>query len=296
VCTSFTNLARLTPAGLEQFYGASSNIYLLPGVTAVDSVGRRLFSLLMAPNGLTYELVSIDVDTGVRGATCATAFPVPSAYALQDLNIAWDPNNATVIVAGCTDSECAGYVQVSRIDPETCVATPVVKVATDPPLSYVQGGTAFDPATNTFVMTVSQIAGKKAAGPVLVTVNMLAGTVEHVFVETSTNVSIIALTTAGPGRFLGVNVLPDFSVALATFDSVRNKVSLAPAVPNCVQALPGRSALVRSETGDIFYFITQDGAGGSPRIIGVFAANGTLASTGLLPGDASQAPPAFFHL
>ena len=97
VCTSYTNLARLTPAGLERFYGASSNIYLLPGITAVDAVGRRLYSLLMSPNGASYDLVSIDVDSGVRGAaTCATSLPVPSAYPLQNLNIAWDPNNSTL--------------------------------------------------------------------------------------------------------------------------------------------------------------------------------------------------------
>ena len=203
-----------------------------------------------------------------------------------------------MIVAGCTDSECAGYVQVSRINPVTCAATPVVKVPADPPAnSYTQEGSAFDPATSTFVMTVSQAAGKKTAGPVLVSVDMLTAKVAHVLVETGTNVSIVALTSAGPGRFLGVNELPDLSVALATFDSVRNKVSIAPGIPGCVQALPGRSAFERRESGDdVFYFITQDGVGGAARIIGVFAANGTLASTGLLPGDASQSPPAFFFL
>ena len=125
---------------------------------------------------------------------------------------------------------------------------------------------------------------------------MRAGRVLHSFAEGGTNFSIAALSRAGPGRFLGVNVRADLTVAMATFDSTRNKATLAPAVPGCVQALPGLSALVRRADGDVFYFVTLDGASGAPRIIGVFAANGTLASAGALPGDYSQAPTAFFAL
>ena len=295
VCTSYTNLARLTPAGLEQFYGVSTNSYLLPGITALDAVGRRLYSLTLSAAGGTYDLLSINVDTGARGATCATTIPVPSNYALQDLNLAFDQNNKTVIVAACTDTECAGYVQVSRVDPASCALTPVVKVPTDPPIAPAQSAAAFDPATNTFVMTISQAVGKNPASPVLVSVNMLTGKVAHVLAETDTRV--VALSSAGPGLFLGVSVrTADASIALATFDSARNKVSRGPVVPNCVEALPGLSALVQNANGDVLYFITQDGVSGSPRIIGLFGANGTIASTGLLPGDASQTPSAFFAL
>ena len=299
VCSSvYSNFAQLSPAGLERFYGASSAIQLLPGVSTVDVAGRRLYSLLESASGVNFELVSINVDSGVRSTTvCKTDFYVSSSYPLQNVNIAWDANNATVIVAGCTDPECAGYVGVSRIDPVTCASKPVVKAPTDPPLSSTRaGGSAFDPATDTFVMTIAQAAGKKPVGPVLVSIDMRSGKVLHTFVETGTNVSIIALTSAGPGRFLGVNEFPDLRIALATLDSALSKVSLAPAVPNCVEALAGASALVQKDGGDVFYFLSQDGAGGATRIIGVFAANGTVASTGLLPGDASLAPPAFFVL
>ena len=221
---------------------------------------------------------------------------MPSNYPLQNVNIAFDPKNLSVIVAGCTDPECAGYVQVSRIDPATCAVTPVVKDPTDPPLAPQQAAGAFDPATNIFVVTVSQAVGKKPVGPVLVSVDMLAGKVTHSFAQSGTNFSITSLTSAGPGRFLGVIVLPNLSVALATFDSVRNRASLAPAVPGCVQALPGLSALERRADGDVFFFLTQDSATGGVRVIGVFAANGTLASAGALPGDVGQSPSALFVL
>lgn len=297
VCSNaYTNLARVTPAGVERYYGASSPLALLPGVSAVDVGGRHLFSLLESATGLTFDLVSLNVDSGERGATCATPLPVPTNYPLQNLNIAFDEKNGTVIIAGCTDAECAGYVGVSRVDPATCAVTPVVKVPTDPPQSAAQASAAFDAATDTFVMTVSQAVGKRPAAPVLVSVDMRAGRVLHSFAEGGTNFSIAALSRAGPGRFLGVNVRADLTVAMATFDSTRNKATLAPAVPGCVQALPGLSALVRRADGDVFFFVTLDGASGAPRIIGVFAANGTLASAGALPGDYSQAPTAFFAL
>lgn len=297
VCSSqYTNLAHLSSAGLERFYGASSLVEIIQGVSTVDAAGRRLYSLLPSASGTSFDLISLDVDSGVRGATCATPFPAPSAYLLQNLNIAYDPNNKTVIVAACTDNECAGYVQVVRIDPAPCLVTPVVKIPCDPPLELSQGAAAFDPATNTFVMTVAQAVGKKPAGPVLISVDMLAGKVANSFVEAGTNFSIVALASAGPGRFVGLNVRPDLSVALATFDSARNKASLAPAVPGCVQPLRGLGALERKASGDVFYFFTQDAAFGAARIIGVFAANGTLASTGSLPGDASQSPTSFFVL
>lgn len=298
VCTSYTNLAHLSSSGLESFYGASSLVALLPGVSAVDPDGRKLYSLLMSTDGTHYVLISLNVDSGERGVTCSTSFPVPSNYALQNLNIAWDSNNKTVIIAGCTDVECAGYVQVSRIDPVTCDAIPVVKVPTDPPITSIQGGTAsFDASTNTFVMTVTQAIGKKSSGPVLVSVDMVKGKVIHTFVETGTNFTIYSLTSAGPGRFLGVNVSPNLSVSLATIDSIRNKITLSPIIPNCVQALPGLCALERKKTGDVFYFLTYDGSvGSSTRIIGVFAGNGSIASIGSLPGDTNQAPSSFFML
>ena len=220
---------------------------------------------------------------------------MPTAYALQNLNIAWDANNGTMLVSGCTDTECAGYVQVSRIDPATCAATPIIKVPTDPPINPRQGAAAFDPSTNTLVMTVTQ-AGKKGVGLVLVSVDVLTGKVLHVLPEASANVSLVALSSAGPGLFLGLSVLPDLTVALATFDSARNKVSVAPAVPGYVEALPGLSVFERRESGDVFYFVTEDGPGGGARLVGVFVANGTLASSGNLPGDASQAPSALFLL
>ena len=297
VCSNaYTNLARVTPAGVERFYGASSPLALLPGVSTVDVAGRRLYSLLESVTGLTFDLVSLDVDSGERGATCATPLPVPANYPLQNLNIAFDEKNGTVIVAGCTDSECAGYVGVLRVDPATCAITPVVKVPTDPPLSAAQSSAAFDPATETFVMIVTQVVAKRPAAPVLVSVDMRAGRVLHSFPEGDTNFSIAALSPAGPGRFLGVNVRADLSVSMATFDSAHNKATLAPAVPGCVQALPGLSALERRADGDVFYFFTQDGASGAARLIGVFAANGTLASAGTLPGDYSQTPSSFFML
>ena len=297
VCTSYTNFAQITPSGSETFYGASSLTYLLPGINAVDPIGRRLYSFIMSNDGLTYELISIDVDSGIRGSTCSTTIPVPSSYSLQNLNMAWDGKNKTVIVAGCTDTECAGYVQVSRIDPKTCELIPIVKVPTDPPISYTQGGSSFDPSTSTFLMTVSQAIGKKSSGPVLISVDMIAGKVTHSYVETGSNITIYSLTNAGPGLFKGVNVFPDLRIALATVDSIRNKITLSPIVPNCVQALPGLSALEKRKTGgDIFYFITLDGTIGAPRIIGLFATNGTIASIGNLPGDASLLPSSLFIL
>jgi hypothetical protein len=299
VCSNaYTNLAHVTPAGAATYYGASSSLALLPGVSTVDVVGRRLYSLLESADGTRFDLVSINVDSGVRGATCATPFPVPPNYALQNLNIAWDKNNGTVLVAGCTDPECAGYVQLSRIDPVSCTATDVVKVAADPPLeSSTQAASAFDPATNTFVMTISQAGKAGVVGPVLVTVNVLTGKVTHVLSETQAGVKIYALSSAGPpGLFLGLNVGADLRVALATFDAVGNKVSLAPFLTGFVEALPGISVLVPRDTGDLFFFLTEDGATGSARIVGVFAANGTLASAGNLPGDVSQAPSSLFLL
>lgn len=297
VCSNaYTNLARLTPAGVERYYGASSPLALLPGISAVDIVGRRLYSLLESATGTSFDLVSLDVDSGVRGSSCSTPFPIPANYPLQNLNIAFDETNRTVIVAGCTDAECAGYVGVSRIDPATCIATLVVKVPTDPPLSPTQSCAAFDPATDTFVMTVSQAIGKRPAGAALVTVDMRSGRVLHSLAEVGANFSIVALTRAGPGRFLGVNMSPDQSVSMVAFDSTRNKATLAPAVPGCVAALPGLSALERRADGDVFYFFTQDGASGAARIVGVFAANGSLASAGTLPGDFSQSPSSFFML
>jgi len=296
VCTSYTNLAQITPSGSETFYGASSLTYLLPGINAVDPIGRRLYSLIMSNDGLTYELISIDVDSGIRGSTCSTTIPVPSSYSLQNLNMAYDGKNKTVIVAACTDTECAGYVQVSRIDPKTCELIPIVKVPTDPPISYIQGGSSFDPSTSTFLMTISQAIGKQSSGPVLISVDMIAGKVMHSFVETGSNITIYSLANAGPGLFKGVNVFPDQRIALATVDSIRNKITLSPIVPNCVQALPGLSALEKRKTGDIFYFITLDGSIGAPRIIGLFSTNGTIASIGNLPGDASLLPSSLFIL
>ena len=299
VCSSaFTNLAHLSPAGPATYYGKSSPIALLPGISAVDVAGRKLYSLLMSPNGASYELVSINVDSGVRGATCATAYPVPSNYALQNLNIAFDSNNGTVLVAGCTDLECAGYVLVSRIDPATCTATPVVKFATDPPLNQnQQAATGFDPATNTLVVSATQASKKGVVGLVLVSINVLTGTVLHVLPEAGANATIVSLANAGPGLFVGVASLPDYTLAFATYDSVRNKVSVAPVLPSYVAPLPGLGAYVHGDSGDIYYFLTEDGSiGGAVRIVGVFAANGTLASSGTIPGDASQAPSSLFYL
>ena len=267
---------------------------MLPGISTVDTAGRRLYSLLESYDGTKFDLVSINVDSGARGATCATTFPIPTSYALQNLNIAWDENNGTVLVAGCTDSECAGYVMVSRIDPATCKATPVVKIPTDPPLNPQQGAAAFDPSTNTLVTTVTQAGKKGVVGLVLVSVNVLTGEVLHVLQEASANVTIVALSNAGPGLFLGVGMLPDYTVALATFNSALNSIAVAPAVPGYHEGLPGLSVYEKKE--EIFYFLSQDSVTGSARIVGVFAANGTLASSGVLPGDASQFPSSFFLL
>ena len=64
-----------------------------------------------------------------------------------------------------------------------------------------------------------------------------------------------------------------------------------------VAPLPGLGAYVHGDSGDIYYFLTEDGSiGGAVRIVGVFAANGTLASSGTIPGDASQAPSSLFYL
>jgi hypothetical protein len=295
VCTSYSNLAHLTPTGQERFYGESSLLALLPGVSTLDPVGRKIYSLLMSTDGSLFDLISLNVDSGVRGKTCSTTFPVPVSYALQNLNIAFDSNNKTVIVAGCTDVECAGYVQVSQINPETCESRSILKVATDPSIYNSQGGGAFDAKTNTFIMSVMQIVGKASSGPVLISVDMVLGKVLHTFVEA--NSTLVSVTSDGLGRFLGVSVLPDLRVALTTIDTVKNKITIAPPVPNCVQALPGMSALEKQETGDdIFYFFTQDGGLGAARLIGVFAANGTIASTGTLPGDVSLLPTSFFML
>jgi len=131
---------------------------------------------------------------------------------------------------------------------------------------------------------------------VLVSVNVLTGKVLHVLQEASANVTIVALSNAGPGLFLGVGMLPDYTVALATFNSALNSIAVAPAVPGYHEGLPGLSVYEKKETGDVFYFLTPDSVTGSARIVGVFASNGTLASSGVLPGDASQLPSSFFLL
>lgn len=181
------------------------------------------------------------------------------------------------------------------MDPSSCFLTPVVKIPTDPESSVLPAAAAFDPVTNTFVLTLSQARGKAAAGPVLVAVDMGTGNVTHTLRESARNLTIISLVNSGPGRFLGLSfsAYPDPAypgVFLVSYDSDRNAVRKFAHVPGVTYATPNLAA----REDDIFYFITS--AAGMPSIVGLFAANGTVASTAQFPGDASQAPSAFFHL
>jgi hypothetical protein len=295
----YSNLARVTATGIEKFYGVSSPLTLYAGST-VDPVGRQLYTLELSSNAQSYLLASLNVDTGALGASCDTGIPVPSTNQLTNLAIAWDSNTATVIIAGCTDIECAGYVQVARLDPDTCTVKPVVKVPTDPAANVVQSAAAFDPITNTFVMTLTQARGKAAAAPVLIAVDMLAGNVTHTVGETGRNVTIVSLVNAGSGRFYGLNSSTPYSytagVSLVTYDSTRNTLRAAALVPDILSAVPSLAALARAGPGegDVYYFVNlvQTGA----QLVGLFASNGTVASIGSFPGDTSQAPSALFHV
>jgi hypothetical protein len=215
---------------------------------------------------------------------------------VEDLGFAWDANNASLIVAACTDAVCAGYVEVSRFDAASCARTPVVKVPTDPATSVFPGAAAFDAASNTFVMSITQAVKGAAAGLVLVSVDMRTGAVARVFNEgrRGSDLVVLAAEEGAPGAFVGVD--NSFSagqpaVSFVRFDAAANMLTRGPALP-CSGALPGSGAL--DAAGGVFYFLAIDAVTGGARVLGVHTANGTLASAGTLPGDASQAPSALF--
>ena len=297
VCASgngaFNNFARVSPRGVEQFFGdAWIPGYL--GVTAVDPARRRLYALTPNVAGVAYELASVDVGSGRLLATCSTGIPVPSGGSVEDLGLAWDALNSSLIVAACTDSVCAGYVEVSRLDPSSCRRAPVVKVPTDPAAAVLPGAAAFDPSSNTFVMSITQTV-KGSTGLVLIAVDMGAGSVARVFNEARRGVDIVTLSpeAGAPGVFVGLDNSLDPAhpvVSFVRYDAAGNTLTRAPALP-CRGALPGSGAL---DPLGILYFLAPDVAGGGTRVLGVHTANGTLASAGTLPGDAGQTPSAFF--
>ena len=46
----------------------------------------------------------------------------------------------------------------------------------------------------------------------------------------------------------------------------------------------------------VLYFLAVDSTSGGALVVGVHTGNGTIASTGALPGDAGQAPAALFFV
>ena len=299
VCTSGTgasnNFARVSPQGVEHFYGASEIPGYL-GITAADATGRRLHALAPNASGVGYDLASVDIDTGRLLSTCNTGILVPTSSSVEDLGLAWDARGASLIVAACTDTVCAGYVQVSRLLPGSCKLEPVVKVPTDPAAAALPGAAAFDAASNTFVMSLTQTI-RGVTSLVLVAVDMGTGTVAHVYNEARRGIDVVALLPeagAPAGAFVGVATFLDasqYAVAFVRYDAVGNTLARAPALPGCSGALPGSGAL--DPLNGILYFLSQD-AGGT-RLLGIHTANGTLASAGTLPGDAGQTPSALFY-
>ena len=298
VCTTGSsaanNFARVSPQGAEQFYGVAQVPGYL-GVTAVDAAGRRLHAFSPNATGVGFSLASVDIDSGRTVSTCNTGVLVPTQQSLEDVGLAWDARGASLIVSTCTDAVCAGYVQVSRLQPGSCKLTPVVKVPTDPSANPQTGAAAFDAASGTYVMSLTQTI-RGATGLVLVAVDVAAGSAVHVFNEAPRGLDIVGLVpeAGAPGVFVGVANFLDaqqYGLALIRYDANANTLTRAPAVPGYSGAMPGSAAL--NPTTDIFYFLAQDQHGTS--IVGVHTANGTLASAGVLPGDAGQTPSAFFY-
>lgn len=292
-----SNFARVSPRGAETFYGvAEAPAYL--AVTAVDAAGRRLYGLTEDPTGTSLVLVSVDIDTGRLMSSCNAGVLVPASGGVQNVGLAWDARNSSLIVAACTDSICAGYVQVSRLNPGTCARAPVVKIPTDPAATVFPGAAAFDAAANIFVTSLTQTI-RGATGLVLVAVDMGTGSV-RIFNEASRGIDVVTLAAeagGAPGAFVGLEVgtypsAPD--VSFVRYDAVGNKLARAPALRGINGAQPGSGAL-DAELG-VLYFLAVDSTSGGALVIGVHTGNGTIASTGALPGDAGQAPAALFFV
>lgn len=292
VCANaYSSLVRVSPSGAVSYYGVAAPVLPLLGYTAFDPAGRRLYAITFNAAGTAFELSSIDIDTGrVAAPPCPTGVLVPPNSPLENIGLAWDALNASVIVAACTDAFCAGYVQVTRILPGSCKLVPVVKVPTDPAAEQLPGAAAFDAASNTFVTSLTQTV-RGSTGLVLVAVDMATGAVAHVFNEAGSNVDVVALVAEGgaspPGTFVGLTS----TNAFVRYDAVANKLTRAPPLTG-VGVLPGSGVLDPGSGGAdsdaVLYFLSPDS-----RVVGVYTANGTLASSAALPGDTGQTPVAF---
>jgi len=191
---------------------------------------------------VSFALASVDIDTGRLVSSCDTGILVPPNQVFEDVGLAWDARGASLLVAACTDSVCAGYVQVSRLLPGSCKLTPVVKVPTDPSQNPQMGAAAFDAASGTFVMSLTQTIGG-VTGLVLVAVDVAAGTVTHVLNEAARNIDVVSLTAepgAPPGTFIGaVNLVggSEYGAALCRYSAATNKFTRAPTLAGYGSAL-----------------------------------------------------------
>lgn len=286
-----TNFARLLPSGAETYYGvAEAPAYL--GVTSVDPQSRRLYSLAPNYNGATFALSVLDIDSGALLSTCLTSIMVPSSGSFAGLGLAWDARNGSAIVSACTDVYCAGYVAVMRLDPSSCAAALILKVPTDPAAAVLPGAAAFDAASGTFVMSITQSLGGTVS-LVLIGVDMETGAVLGTYNEGIRGLDVVALAAeeGRAGSFVGVEVDPANTVAFVRYNAIANRLTRAPPLKGCTGGAVAGSAALDAQSG-VLYVLTPDAPSGSARVLGIHTANGTLASVGIMPGNTENIPGA----